>query len=95
MSAIFHVLLAVSLTAFLAFQAASLVLVLRFRRAHAPGRHVRHSELIWTMIPVAVVLFLAARSWMAVVDLPRPAVASSINAPEAGVAAAWATFPPE
>ena len=70
-----HLMLAAVLTLFLIFQARSLVLVLRDRRAHAPERARRHSDIVWTMIPVAVVFLLAARSWLAVVDLPHPAAA--------------------
>jgi heme/copper-type cytochrome/quinol oxidase subunit 2 len=72
-----HLMLAAVLTLFLVFQARSLVLVLRDRRAHAPERARRHSDIVWTMIPVAVVFLLAARSWLAVVDLPHPAAASA------------------
>jgi hypothetical protein len=32
------------------------------------------------MIPVIVVLFLAARSWVAVFDVERPAIASVVTA---------------
>ena len=72
-----HLMLAAVLTLFLVFQARSLVLVLRDRRAHAPERARHHSDIVWTMIPVAVVFLLAARSWLAVVDLPHPAAASA------------------
>ncbi len=72
-----HLMLAAVLTLFLIFQARSLVLVLRDRRAHAPERARRHSDIVWTVIPVAVVFLLAARSWLAVVDLPHPAAASA------------------
>jgi heme/copper-type cytochrome/quinol oxidase subunit 2 len=36
---------------------------------------------LWTSIPVIIVLALAARSWVAVFDLGRPATASAIVAP--------------
>jgi len=72
-----HLMLAVVLTLFLIFQARSLVYVLRDRRVHAPERARRYSDIVWAVIPVAVVLMLAARSWLAVVDLPHPAAASA------------------
>jgi len=73
-----HLVLALALTMFLAFQAGALVFVLRSRRALASGRRHRPSELLWSAIPVVLVLFLAARSWVAVFDVGRPAVASSV-----------------
>jgi hypothetical protein len=74
-----HFALALALTFFLAYQARSLALVLRSHRTHAaPGRRSRPmSALVWTVIPVVVVLVLAARSWLALVDVDRPAIASS------------------
>ena len=78
MSTILHLLLALALTLFLAFQAGALVFVLRSRRALLIGRRQRPTELLWTVIPVVLVLFLAARSWVAVFDLGRPAVASAV-----------------
>lgn len=78
MSTILHLVLALALTAFLAFQAGALVFVLRSRRARATGRTARRSELLWTVIPVMVILFLAARSWVAVFDVGRPALASAV-----------------
>lgn len=71
-------LLAVALTLFLAVQAGALVFVLRSRRALAAGRVPRRSEILWTVIPVVVVLFLAARSWLTVIDPGRPALASAV-----------------
>jgi heme/copper-type cytochrome/quinol oxidase subunit 2 len=85
-----HLMLAVVLTLFLVFQARSLVFVLRSRRAHAPAGGRRHSDIVWAVIPIAVVFLLAARSWVAVVDLPRPAVAA-VDAP--AVAAQPTTHP--
>ena len=76
MPTILHLLLALALTVFLAFQTGALVFVLRSRQALAAGRSARRSELLWTVIPVMVVLFLAARSWVAVFDVGRPALAS-------------------
>jgi heme/copper-type cytochrome/quinol oxidase subunit 2 len=77
-----HLLLALILTVFLAAQASALAFVLRSRRTVAgPGR--RRTDLLWTSIPVLLVLFLAARSWVAVVDLHRPAVAATGTPPAA------------
>lgn len=69
-----HMALALALSLFLAYQARALALVLRQRRTLSV--HRRRSDLLWTAIPVLVVLFLAVRSWIAVLDLPRPAAAS-------------------
>lgn len=78
MSTILHLVLALALTLFLAFQAGALVFVLRSRHALLVGRGRRPTELLWTVIPVMLVLCLAARSWVAVFDLGRPAVASEV-----------------
>jgi heme/copper-type cytochrome/quinol oxidase subunit 2 len=72
-----HLLLALTLTLFLAVQAGALVTVLRLRRALASGRRTRCTEILWTTIPIVVVLVLAVRSWLALVDVERPAAASS------------------
>ncbi len=82
MSTIVHLLLAVVLTLFLAFQATSLIFVLRYRRARLAARPPGRMDLLWTSIPVVIVLFLAARSWVAAFDVGRPAVASAIAQPE-------------
>ena len=82
MFTIVHLLLAVVLTLFLAFQAASLVFVVRYRRARVAARPPGRADLLWTTIPIMVVLFLAARSWVAVFDLDRPAVASAVTQAE-------------
>ena len=82
MSIIVHLLLAVVLTLFLAFQAASLVFVVRYRRARVAARPPGRTDLLWTAIPIMVVLFLASRSWVAVFDLERPAVASAVTQAE-------------
>jgi heme/copper-type cytochrome/quinol oxidase subunit 2 len=79
-STITHLLLAVVLTLFLAAQARSFVYVLR-SRARESGRRRRRTDLLWTSIPVIIVLALAARSWVAVFDLGRPATASAVVAP--------------
>jgi len=78
-----HLLLAVVLTLFLAFQVRSLAFVLRSRRAVTAGRRRRRSDIVWAAIPVVVVLALAARSWVAVADLGRPAAAASAQARQA------------
>jgi heme/copper-type cytochrome/quinol oxidase subunit 2 len=82
-----HLLLAVLLTLFLAAQARSFVYVMRCRRAHETGRRRRRTDVLWTFIPVIIVLVLAARSWVAVFDLQRPAAASAVTtpAPDPGV----------
>ena len=82
MSTIVHLLLAVVLTLFLAFQAASLLFVLRQWRARVAARPRGRADLVWTAIPIMIVLFLAARSWVAVFDLERPAAASAVTQAE-------------
>jgi heme/copper-type cytochrome/quinol oxidase subunit 2 len=79
-STITHLLLAVVLTLVLAAQARSFVYVMR-SRARESGRRRRRTDLLWTSIPVIIVLALAARSWVAVFDLGRPATASAVVAP--------------
>jgi heme/copper-type cytochrome/quinol oxidase subunit 2 len=79
-STITHLLLAVVLTLFLAAQARSFVYIMR-SRARESGRRRRRTDLLWTSIPVIIVLALAARSWVAVFDLGRPATASAVVAP--------------
>ena len=81
MSTITHLLLAAVLTLFLAAQARSFVYVMRCRRAAPSGRRRRRTDVLWTSIPVIIVLALCARSWVAVFDLQRPATASAIVAP--------------
>jgi heme/copper-type cytochrome/quinol oxidase subunit 2 len=83
---IVHLLLALVLTVFLVAQAKSLAFVLRSRRAVSSRSARRGTDLLWTCIPVLLVLFLAARSWVAVVDVHRPAVAA-IAVPSGAVAA--------
>jgi heme/copper-type cytochrome/quinol oxidase subunit 2 len=85
-STIVHLLLAVVLTLFLALQARSLLVVLRYRRSAVAPRPPRRTDLLWTCIPVAVVLLLAARSWVAVFGLAQPEVASAITRAEREVA---------
>ena len=81
MSTITHLLLAVALTLFLAAQARSFVYVMRCRRAAPSGRRRRRTDVLWTSIPVIIVLALCARSWVAVFDLQRPATASAVVSP--------------
>jgi heme/copper-type cytochrome/quinol oxidase subunit 2 len=89
---IVHLLLALVLTVFLAAQASSLAFVLRSRRAVSPRSARRRTDLLWTCIPVLLVLFLAARSWVAVVDVHRPAVAATgTSTPSAAAQAARGT----
>jgi len=80
-SIITHLLLAVALTLFLAAQARSFAYVMRCRRAQAAGRRPRRTDVLWTSIPVIIVLALAARSWIVVFDLQHPAAASAVVAP--------------
>ena len=70
-----HVVLALVLTGLLACQASALACVLRFRRGLATRRPMRVTDLVWVTIPVAVVLCLAARSWIIAFDLDSPAMA--------------------
>ena len=71
-----HVLLALILTMVLVCQARALASVLHSRRLLAKQRKPRVTELVWVAIPVAVVLVLAARSWLIALDLGLPAMAS-------------------
>ena len=82
MSTIVHLPLAVVMTLFLALQASSLLVVLRSRRSAVAARRRRRTDLLWTCIPIAVVLFLAARSWVAVFGLAQPEIASAITRAE-------------
>jgi heme/copper-type cytochrome/quinol oxidase subunit 2 len=77
-----HWLLAVILTLFLALQVRSLLVVLRHRRAASTAR--RATDLLWTCIPVVIVLFLAARSWVAVTGLAQPEIAAAVTKQEPG-----------
>lgn len=81
MSTTTHLLLAVVLTLFLAAQVRSFVAVMRCSRAGQPRRGPRPTTVLWASIPVVIVLALAARSWVAVVDPGRPAAASAVVAP--------------
>ena len=81
MSTITHVVLAVVLTLFLAAQARSFVFVMRCRRSQRSGHGRRRSDVLWTSIPVIIVLLLAARSWVTVFDLERAAAAFTVAAP--------------
>ena len=79
MSTITHLVLAVVLTLFFAAQARSFVFVMRCRRAEPTGRR-RRSDVLWTSIPLIIVLALAARSWVTVFDLQRAAAAAAVSA---------------
>jgi heme/copper-type cytochrome/quinol oxidase subunit 2 len=79
-SAIVHLLLAVVLTLFLALQARSVLVVVRHRRM--PARTRGRADLLWTCIPVAIVLFLAARSWVTVFGLAAPTPAAAVTPAE-------------
>ncbi len=81
-----HWLLAIILTLFLALQVRSLLVVLRHRRAAVTAPRRRVTDLLWTSIPVVIVLFLAARSWVAVVGLAQPEIASAITESEPAAA---------
>jgi heme/copper-type cytochrome/quinol oxidase subunit 2 len=78
-STITHVVLAVVLTLFLAAQARSFVFVMRCRRAEPSGRQRRRSDVLWTSIPLIIVLALAARSWVTIFDLQRAAAAAGVS----------------
>ena len=82
MSTMLHLVLAVILTLFLVLQARSLLVVLRYRRATVAARHRRRTDLLWTCIPVVIVLFLAARSWVAVFGLAQPEIAAAVTKAE-------------
>jgi heme/copper-type cytochrome/quinol oxidase subunit 2 len=84
---IVHWLLAVTLTLFLALQVRSLLVVLRHRRATVSARRRRGTDLLWTCIPVVIVLVLAARSWVAVLGLAQPEIAAAVTTAEPGAAA--------
>jgi len=71
-----HVALALILTFMLGCQAWVFAGVLCSRRVLAAQRQPRMTELVWVAIPVVVVLFLAARSWIVAFDLGLPAMAS-------------------
>jgi heme/copper-type cytochrome/quinol oxidase subunit 2 len=79
-----HWLLAIILTLFLALQARSLLVVLRHRRATVPGRRWRSADLLWTSIPIVIVLFLAARSWVAVLGWAQPEIAAAVTKADPG-----------
>jgi len=83
---IVHWLLAIILTLFLALQARLLLVVFRHRPATGPGRRWRSTDLLWSSIPIVVVLLLAARSWVAVLGLAQPEVASAITKAEPSAA---------
>jgi heme/copper-type cytochrome/quinol oxidase subunit 2 len=81
MSTMLHALLALVLTLGLVVQLQAFRAVLRSRPAACPGP--RPGDLVWAALPVAVVLALAARSWMIALDLLPPPVAA-FPPPESG-----------
>jgi heme/copper-type cytochrome/quinol oxidase subunit 2 len=93
-STLLHLLLACAFTLFLAYQARSLAFLLRSRWTRAGGRPRGPADLFWTCIPVLVVLFLAARSWVAVFDPGRPAIAFSVTATNSAEPARPVAAPP-
>jgi heme/copper-type cytochrome/quinol oxidase subunit 2 len=70
-----HAALALILTLILICQTWVFAAVLYSRREHAPQRELQITELVWLAVPVAAVLFLAARSWLVAFDLGPPAMA--------------------
>jgi heme/copper-type cytochrome/quinol oxidase subunit 2 len=64
-----HAVLALILTLVLVCQVRAFAAVLRLRRVLATQRERQLTELVWVAIPVGVVLFLAARSWIVALDL--------------------------
>lgn len=70
-----HVVLALILTLVLVCQVRAFAAVLRLRRVLATQRERQITELVWVAIPVAVVFFLAARSWIVALDLSLPGLA--------------------
>jgi hypothetical protein len=83
-SVVLHVVLALVLTGVLACQAGALLTVLRSRRVLSAQRPARTTDLVWVTIPVAVVLFLAARSWIMAFGPGAPAMAVVAPAEVAG-----------
>jgi heme/copper-type cytochrome/quinol oxidase subunit 2 len=71
-----HAVLALILTGVLASQVRAFVALLRSRRGISARGASRKSDVVWMAIPVAVVLVLAARSWIAAFDLSSPAPAA-------------------
>ena len=67
-----HVVLALVLTLVLIWQVRAFAYVLRLHRVLATQRELQIIELVWVGIPVAVVFFLAARSWIVALDLGLP-----------------------
>ena len=78
MAATEHVVLALILTLVLGWQVRAFAAVLHLRRMLATERQRRITELVWVAIPVAVVFFLAARSWIVALDLGLPGLAGVV-----------------
>jgi heme/copper-type cytochrome/quinol oxidase subunit 2 len=83
-STIVHLFLAVVLTLFVVCQATLLTVVLRYQRALVGARRSGRTDLVWTSIPIVVVLLLAARSWLAVLAVEQPVLASAVTQREPG-----------
>lgn len=81
-----HVVLALVLTGVLICQARAFAIVFRSWRMLVTRRRPRITDLIWVAIPVAVVLFLAARSWVVALDLGSPAESADKTLSVLGVA---------
>lgn len=75
MSETVHVVLALILTLMLICQAWVLAAVLGSYRVLATQRQARFTELVWIALPVAVMLVLAARSWIVALDMGALAMA--------------------
>jgi heme/copper-type cytochrome/quinol oxidase subunit 2 len=73
-----HVVLALILTLVLVCQVRAFAAVLRLRRVLETQRRRHITELVWVAIPVAVVFFLTARSWIVALDLGLPDLAGVV-----------------
>jgi len=70
-----HVVVALIVTLVLVWQVRAFAAVLRLRRVLGTQGQRQITELVWVAIPVAVVFFLAARSWIVALDLGVPGLA--------------------
>ena len=66
---------ALIVTLVLVWQVRAFAAVLRLRRVLGTQGQRQITELVWVAIPVAVVFFLAARSWIVALDLGMPGLA--------------------
>src|SRR5262245_11956501 len=76
-----HVAMALILTGVLICQARTLAIVLRSRRSMRTERRQRIMDMVWIAIPLVVVVFLAVRSWILVLDVGALAAADPSLAP--------------